>query len=355
MNHQQRLAVIIPAHNEAAIIQSTLQHLVKALPRRHIFVVDDCSADHTARLARRFTQNIAVHRTCQGKGSAINTAIRKWRLADRYDFIMPLDADTYVTQQYFSVILSCFQKDLNHSVACVSGRVITQTVNWLTAYRQWEYEIGQTIHKTAQSYLGGIIVCPGCATVYRSSIFKKLAFPTHSLAEDMDLTFAIHRRHLGKIVYEGRAFIHTQDPKTFKDFVKQIERWYIGLWQCITKYNIPWEGQMLDLEVAVMASEGLFSGLIFITFILLAPFSLALNPIFILIPLLIDIFLFLTPSIIFANLRHRQSHLLRYFAHFYFLRVVSSLIFFKSFIKVMLNWERSVSWFSPHRYQVDHL
>jgi len=169
----------------------------------------------------------------------------------------------------------------------------------------------------------------------------------------MDLTFAIHRRHLGKIVYEGRAFIHTQDPNTFKDFVRQIDRWYIGLWQCITKYNIPWEGQMLDLEVAVMASEGIFSGLIFMAILVLAPFSLALNPIFILIPLLIDIALFLTPSIIFANLRHRQSPLIRYIAHFYFLRVVSSLIFFKSFVKVMLNWERSMPWFSPHRYQLD--
>lgn len=344
------LAVVIPAYNEAAIIQHTLNHLTTHISPRHIYLVDDHSTDNTTRLARVYTKNILRRRKNHGKGAALNAAIAKWRLTQSYDLIMPLDADTIVTPTFFPAIIQRFTKDTHHHLACVSGQVRTRPDNWLTGYRAWEYEIGQSIHKTAQSYIKGIIVCPGCATVYRASVFRTLKFSTHSLAEDMDLTFAIHRHHLGQIAYEAKAIIITQDPKKLGDFLRQIDRWYTGLWQCIVKYNVPWEGQRLDLEVALMATEGLFSGLVLGLILLLAPYSFSLNPGLILFPLLIDIGLFLTPTIIYANLRQRQAPLVRYLLHFYFLRAVSSFVFIAAFFKVMVNKETTMKWFSPQRY-----
>lgn len=351
MNSKYQIAVIIPAHNESAILDTTLVRLKQTISPSHIYLVNDHSTDTTLQIARRHLKNVTFHRRNQGKGASINTALKKWRLTQRYAYIMTLDADTYVDPNFFTVIKQRFQQDRNHKIAAISGQVTTKPTNWLTAYRQWEYEIGQTIHKSAQSSIGGIIICPGCATVYRSQVFNHLTFPTHSLAEDMDLTFALHRQQLGQIIYEPKAIVHTQDPNTLSDFIKQISRWYTGLWQCIVKHQVPWEGQMLDVEISLMATEGLWSGTLMLITFLLAPVSARIHPGIIALPILLDISLFLLPSVVFANLRHGQFPLTKYLVHFYFLRVVSSLIFIKSFVSVLINRDK-FHWFSPHRYQI---
>src|SRR5690606_14959008 len=111
----------------------------------------------------------------------INSALDKWKLTEKYEYIMPLDADTEITKDFFSAVLNRFEEDKSKKIACVIGRVESRFANWLTIFRVWEYEIGQTIHKQAQSILGGIVVGPGCATVYRSKVLKRIKFPTKSL------------------------------------------------------------------------------------------------------------------------------------------------------------------------------
>ncbi|OGV96622.1 hypothetical protein A2W24_01520 [Microgenomates group bacterium RBG_16_45_19] len=346
------IAVIIPAHNEAAIIHTTIKQLLHYLPRHQIYVVDDGSSDGTASIAQKLVPHVISHAKNMGKGAAINTAIKRWRLLQKYPYIMPLDADTTISPNFFPAILAFFDQDIHQNFACANGRVVAYQKNWITAYRMWEYEIGQTIHKAAQSILGGIVVSPGCATVYRSSVFRQFKFPTHSLAEDMDLTFTIHRRHLGKIGFISQAEVITQDPSTLIDFIHQVDRWYTGLWQNICKHNLPWEGQMLDFEIALLATEALFSGFLYLCLIVLLPLSFSIDIRLFIIPLAIDICFFILPTLIYTSIRRRVKRMIIYLGHFYLLRTLSSLIFIKCFFKVMFDQQPAFGWFSPRRYQL---
>lgn len=348
----QSLALIIPAHNEAQIIAATLRQARQYVTAPNIYVVDDGSRDKTAQIARKFTHNVVRHPINLGKGSAINTALDTWHLPEKYAYIMPLDADTTLTPNFFKAIHAFFKQDVHQDYVCLNGRVVARQKNWLTAYRIWEYEIAQTIHKTAQSIIGGIVISPGCATVYRSAVFKKVQFPTHSLAEDMDLTFTIHRKRLGKIGFVSQAEVITQDPSNLSDYINQIDRWYTGLWHNIRHHNVPWEGQMLDFEVALLATEALFSGLLYISFLVLLPLSLTTNIRLFLIPLIIDMCLFILPTVLYTAIRRRVNRMVIYLGHFYFLRLISSVIFLRSFVKVMFDYHRTMRWFSPHRYQL---
>ncbi|OGM20812.1 hypothetical protein A2955_03100 [Candidatus Woesebacteria bacterium RIFCSPLOWO2_01_FULL_37_19] len=337
-----KIALLVPAHNEEKVIGMCLVSLLNEASAEDIYVVNDGSEDQTETEAKKHTQNVLTL-TRSGKASALSEAIGYFHLADRYDFIMPFDADTKISDGFLEEIIEIFTLDVDSKIAAVAGKVVGTDFNWVTTYRAWEYEIAQTIHKEAQSVINAIIVCPGCATVFRSRVFKNMGHPKGTLTEDMDLTFLIHRKKLGKIVFTQNSYVLTQDPRTIRELLKQIDRWYLGFWQCLVKHNIPWGGQILDLEVALLASEGLFNGLLVIAFLLFLPFIAIRNPLFIAVPLALDFILFLVPTLLIAYKKTKFKKLFIYIPQFYFLRVLGSMIFFRSFLKIVVGIDLSMS------------
>jgi cellulose synthase/poly-beta-1,6-N-acetylglucosamine synthase-like glycosyltransferase len=166
----------------------------------------------------------------------------------------------------------------------------------------------------------------------------------------MDFTFEIHRKNLGKIYFTNAASVVTQDPNSYKDFVKQINRWYTGFWQCVAKHNIPWQGQPLDVEVAILALEGLFNGLLMVGFLFLIPYTLFKNPRVLLFPLSIDLFLLMIPSLLFVAYKKNLWKIFLYLPHFYLVRTTSSFIFLVSFIKTVLGLDLKMKWGKANRY-----
>jgi cellulose synthase/poly-beta-1,6-N-acetylglucosamine synthase-like glycosyltransferase len=348
----KRLAVLIPAHNEAEVIAATLKSFSGLVDYRDIFVVDDGSDDATAAVAAAFTPNVLVLNPNQGKANAMNTAIGHFQLSLKYDYIFPMDADTKIDKNFLNHTLPVLNNDYNNEIACVVGKVIGKSHSWVTTFRLWEYEVAQTIHKAAQSRENAIIVCPGCATVYRSRIFSTLPIPSGTLTEDMDFTFQIHRNKLGKIVFAGKALVITQDPKTLSDFIKQIDRWYTGFWQCVRKNNIPWGGQMLDVEVGLLATEAIFNGMLVIALIFLIPFVIFNHPYLLYIPLSVDLLFFLVPTMVLTAIRHRSWKIFAYLPLFYLARFISSLVFLSTYIKVIVGLDTKMVWGKTNRYQV---
>ena len=67
-------------------------------------------------------------------------------------------------------------------------------------------------------------------------------YPVETLAEDMDLTWTLYRKNIGRVLFVADAMAYTDDPKTFKQMKAQLSRWscayyenirkhYIGLWR----------------------------------------------------------------------------------------------------------------------------
>lgn len=348
-NITDKIAIIIPARNEDRIIDDTLRSLLQFFPASDIYLIDDCSNDTTFELAKIFIDNVFTLKIKCGKAEALNIAINRLKLTEKYDYIFPLDADTKINADFIKNALKIFQNDKNQQILAVVGKIVGTTKSWVTSYRLWEYEIGQTIHKKAQDKENAILVCSGCTTIYRSSLFNKLSIPSSTMTEDMDLTFEIHRRNLGKIVFCDVSVAVTQDPLTLKDFLKQTERWYTGYWQCVYKHKIPFGRQSLDFEVALNSIEGLFGSFIVLGFIFLIPWLIINNPYLLLTALSIDFMLFLIPTIILTILKHKTYKLLIYPLHFYFLRAFSSLVFLKSYFKAFMGLSFN-KWNKVNRY-----
>lgn len=347
----RKICYLVPAHNEEAVVAETLESLLKLANPQDLYVVNDGSTDQTEQIAKKYTSNVLSLNPNVGKATAMNTAIKNFDLTKKYKYIMPMDADTVVTLDFINNSLPILEKDSKEKIACVVGRVTGRNHSWITSYRIWEYEIAQTIHKLAQNHINAVVVCPGCSTIYRANIFDSIQIPVGTLTEDMDFTFDIHRNKLGKIVFTNKASVVTQDPNTLRDFIRQIDRWYTGFWQCVVKHDIPWQGQPLDIEVALLALEGLFNGLLMIGFIFLIPYALAKSPNILIYPFILDLGLFMLPTLLLVAIKNKLWKIFLYMPLFYLVRISSSLIFLRSFFKVVLGLDLNMKWGKANRYQ----
>lgn len=333
-----KIAFLIPAHNEEKVIGHTIASLLRITVKDNIFVINDGSLDATSAVAKNYTDHVITIPN-GGKADAINSGFKLFDLLNKYEYVMPVDADTVMASNLERIVTQIFEADNDKKIAAVICKVRGRATNLLTSFRMWEYEISQIIHKSAQGVINAILVCPGCSTVYRSEVFRKTKFPSRTLTEDMDLTFIIHRKRLGKIVFTQDTEVITQDPKTLREYVKQVRRWYTGFWMSLIKHNVPWGGQTIDAEVAMLATEGVFNGLLALFFAIGIPTAIILNPSILIYPFSLDLLLFTIPTIAYIAIKYKVPKLFLYLPAFYVLRIFNSILFLRSFLIMAIGMD----------------
>ncbi len=334
---------MLPAKDEAVGIGRTLRSILQAgLLPADIYVIDDGSSDGTGQIARSFGVNVARNEKNIGKAHSLARLASSFDLVRRYDYICLMDADTQVSTDYFqSVRKSFFELD----AAVVCGRAKSTPHNWLTAYRCLAYWISHAVYKDGQSNMGVITVTPGCAAAFCSHVFAQLEWSNDTIVEDMDCTIQVHRKKLGKIVYQKRAVVSTQDPRTLRDYVKQMYRWHTGAWQVGRKYGMLTGLSKIDLEYKLLMGEGV----IFATLFLLLPVWLLLYPRLAFYGVGMDMIVLIFLSMICA-VCDRRADVFFYSPMYPLLRFVDCSVFLYSFWKVVIQRKQVRGWFAVKRY-----
>ncbi|MDP3954055.1 MAG: glycosyltransferase family 2 protein [bacterium] len=344
---RRELCVLIPAYNEHLVIKNSIQSLIKTgLRLEDIYLLDDGSTDRTAETAKEFQINLIRNNVQMGKAESINRAIKEFEIPKKYRLMSLLDADTQVNIKYFEHIIKAF--DDNPEAVVVCGQPKSLPHNWITAYRAYSYFVNHSVYKPGQSIMKVITVASGCATTFKTDLFKSLEWETDTLVEDMDITIQIHRKKLGKLFFEPRAITYTQDPRTIDDYIGQMNRWNTGMWQVIKKHRIPFGWTGLDAELALLLGEAMaYSGFMF-----LLPLWLFLKPSFVLWLLLMDQ-LTVISIVLWACLKEKRWDLLKYFPIFITVRYIDYGILLSTFWNTIIKQELSLEWFKPARYRTD--
>ncbi len=87
---KEKIFIIIPAYNEADKIQATIQDVQQYYSQ--IIVVNDCSVDRTAKLAKKAGAIVLNHLLNRGQGASLDTGT-KYALSQGAEIIVHFDAD----------------------------------------------------------------------------------------------------------------------------------------------------------------------------------------------------------------------------------------------------------------------
>lgn len=234
---QPPVSVVLAAYNEAKVIRETLSALLdtRYAGPLQIVVVDDGSSDATAAIVGEIAaadQRVRLVATPnRGKARALQTGF----VAADHEVLVTLDADTRFTPDTIAHLVAPLRDD---AAAAVSGHVMVGNARTFMARCQsLEYICGFNLDRRAYDLLDCITVVPGAASCLRkSAVIKAGGISTDTLAEDTDLTLALHR--LGRRVrYAPLAIAWTEVPESFAELARQRFRWGFGTLQCLWKHR----------------------------------------------------------------------------------------------------------------------
>jgi biofilm PGA synthesis N-glycosyltransferase PgaC len=336
---KHNLCVIVPAYNEEKVIEASLIALKAVIGKDHIYVVSDGSRDKTAELARKYVPSVLALRNNRGKATALDLLIKKFKLTERYNYIMFSDADSRLSPDFRDQI----EQYMLDKPACIVGTVLSDRKGFISAYRTFEYSLSHKLYKNAQNIMRIIAVAPGCASIYRSDILNQLDLSNHTLTEDFDFTIQIHLKKLGSILYAPKAYVVTQDPPTLRDYWRQIMRWYTGTWQNIFIHQLYKPTTAISLELYLLLLDNI-AAMSFLLYALIFPNHLG--------NFLLATYISLLSVGVFFVLLTKEWWALLYspiFPAVYLINLIASPI---SLIRAIVGRNRRLSWHKVARYAV---
>ncbi len=264
------VAALIPAHNEALVITETLLSLSRLLKPENMFVISDGSSDQTAQIAKAYGAQVLELKPGRGKAGALAAGLAKFKIAQRYQAVLLVDADTRLKPDYLLKSLPFFN---DPQIVAVAGYATTiwqpKGLSWqqllFITHRDRVYFLTQNLVKFGQTwkYTNVTAIVPGFASIYRTTILDQIDInPPGLVIEDFNMTFEVHHKRLGKIAHHPSAIAYTQDPDNLKDYFQQIKRWHLGFWQTIKLHGV-WSSAFW-LALALTLFEVISGSLVFL-------------------------------------------------------------------------------------------
>lgn len=230
------VSVIIPAFNEAKVIEASVRRVLDSQDvLLEVIVVDDGSTDATSAIvAQAFAGDDRVRLLTLangGKAVALNHALK----LTNAPIVIALDADTQFEPLTIARLARWFA---DPSVGAVAGNaMVGNRVNLVTRWQAVEYVTAQNLERRALARFGAITVVPGAVGAWRRSALTAVGgYPVDTLAEDQDLTIAVQRAGW-TVAYDTEAVAWTEAPESFSALAKQRFRWAYGTLQCLWKHR----------------------------------------------------------------------------------------------------------------------
>jgi cellulose synthase/poly-beta-1,6-N-acetylglucosamine synthase-like glycosyltransferase len=231
------LAVLIPAHNEAAVIGRTLARLEGMLPAgtRTLVVADNCD-DDTAAIGRRCGADVVERndRARHGKGYALAFG-RDWLARSPPGAVIVLDADCELAPGSAAALghtaIECrAAQAVNLQQAYAAASPLVQISNFAILIKNLVRARG------VQRIAGGIPLF-GTGMAFSWETFAHADLASDHLAEDMQLAIDLGRAGTRARLEEG-AFV-TSGCAGVADTIQQRRRWEGGFLQIAVSQALP--------------------------------------------------------------------------------------------------------------------
>ena len=231
------VSIVMAAYNEAKVITETLRSLLDTdyTGEIEVVVVDDGSRDQTAADVASVAAidprvRLLQQENC-GKARALHRAIS----VVRHGIVVFVDADTHFQRDTLPKLVEPFA---NETIGAVSGHAkVGNLRTFIARCQSLEYTCGFNLDRRAYTRWNCITVVPGAISAIRKSTIDNAGgLSLQTLAEDTDLTLALHKDRV-RIVYVPEAIAWTEAPESVRTLARQRFRWAYGTLQCLWKHR----------------------------------------------------------------------------------------------------------------------
>lgn len=234
-----RLLVLVPAHNEAVLIQSCVGSLLAMrypADRLRIVVIADNCTDATANIARAAGADCLERRdpTRRGKPWAIAWALEHFPLRD-YNAVVIVDADSIVNAGFATALAASAPLDQRavQPYIDVSNRADNQLTRMAAVFSAARFRFMNVLKQRA-----GLNVPLGNGLCLGTGVLAAYGWHTFSLCEDWEL-YASLTAHGVPIESVLSARIYSQEARSLRQSSSQRQRWTAGKFTVLGRYGWP--------------------------------------------------------------------------------------------------------------------
>jgi cellulose synthase/poly-beta-1,6-N-acetylglucosamine synthase-like glycosyltransferase len=282
MPSQNQIVALLPAHNEAESIATTLRALQAQtrVPDRVIVICDNCT-DATADIAREHGATVwATSGNTHQKAGALNYALARVlpELADD-DAVLVQDADSFLDRDFVAVTAA----KLDEGFGAVGGNFRGREGGGLCGTFQCN-EYARYARDNARKH-GRVLCITGVGTLFRVSALRAVAaaiaggrlpdsgggfvYSYATLTEDNWMTLAL--KHLGfRYVCPKGATMSTEAMLTWRALARQRLRWKRGAFEDLLSFGLT-RHTLKGWGLQLVSTLGVIATLVYVGTLLAAP------------------------------------------------------------------------------------
>lgn len=233
-----RLAAVIPARNESAVIGKLVESLLAQDYPRELFDIyvaaNNCTDDTEAVAVAAGAKPLRVEGPIHTKGDVLRDAFAQLSATGKYDAYCVFDADNLVDKRFFQAV--------NDALAAgwLAGQGFRDTKNpydsWVSAGLTVWYWFLSRFYNESRSRLGMTCQMNGTGTMVSDELFRRIGWHTKTLVEDQEFTALCALKDV-KVGWMPDARVYDEQTNDFWTSCVQRRRWTAGSMQCMRCYT----------------------------------------------------------------------------------------------------------------------
>jgi len=267
--------ILMPAHNEAGVIESTISGLLRqSVPPEAILVIADNCTDNTAEIAKGL--GVAVHErvnnTQRGKGFALDCGIVLLKEQEQPDVLIILDADCEIDAGSLRLLVnSCVQKA--RPVQSLYLMRYNENPSLKQRVAGFAWLVKNKIRPIAVNKLGLPVTLTGTGMAFPWHVIADVNVAHGNIVEDMQLGIDCTLNGFSPIFCE-QAIVYSDFPEQVEAEKTQRTRWEHGhlmtigqqvprlIKQAVIRKDWRLLGLALDIGVPPLSLLVMFSSLV---------------------------------------------------------------------------------------------
>lgn len=236
-----RFDVIVPAHDEAAGIATTVRNLLSlAYPRdryRVLVVADNCT-DRTAEVAGDAGARVVVRQDAsrRGKGYALAHAFAISRDEGFADAMVVVDADTLASSNLLTAMATRFEA--GDEALQVRYGVRNRADSWRTRLMTIAFAMYHEVRSLGRERLDLSCGLRGNGMAFSRGVLEHVPYGAFSVVEDVEYGLELGRAGV-RIAYVHDALVEGEMPSGERASRTQRERWESGRSTLARKHALP--------------------------------------------------------------------------------------------------------------------